>query len=253
MIEEFSDNPGAFAAAFFFAHDLFRVPGEEQWAFLVDENTQRIWSALASVLDLPEDIGLPEESEIFEREYLEAFETGAFPGEDDLEGGPGSAAVPVEGSTAVPLAESLYETRFSRQRILQENGLFHSAFGLRVQAGDDPADHLRRQLEFVGYLYKAESAAFDRDGSETDGEEEDASEAGIALAAGGVEKAGKPADPVRVVDRIRDARSEFLTRHLANWLPRAAEKAADFGVPWVRNCVDLAWKLVEAAKEESED
>ncbi len=195
MSEESSTNPVTSAAAFFFAHDLFRNPGPEQWAFLQDPVTERIWTALASPFGFAESMGLPENPENYESEFIEAFEVGS-------------------PHPPVPLIESHYNKRDPAPRILHENVLFYSAFGLRLRsAGHETADHLRHQLEFVGYLYKLESTAFDH--------------------------------------QIRHARHDFLERRLLSWLPAAAERAAKAPSAWIRNYTAFALRIVREAEKES--
>ncbi len=127
------------AEAFFFARDLFRSPGAEQWDYLGRPETRAAWSTLAERLELPSEIGLPASAADYETAYIAAFDAGA-------------------PHPPVPLIESHYNKKDPVPRILHENILFHQSFGVRLrEASNETSDHLRHQLEFVGHLYKMEA------------------------------------------------------------------------------------------------
>lgn len=93
----------------------------------------------------------------------------------------------------VPLFETHYMKEGNAPAVLHENVLFHKAFGCEVSEGDaDNPDHLRHQLAFLLVLFWLE----DRSG----------------------------ADP-ETVESARRARTDFIRRHLLNWVPKAAKAA----------------------------
>jgi len=114
----------------------------------------------------------------------------------------------------VPLIESHYTRCDPVPRLLHENILFYQAFGLRLKpSAGETADHLRHELEFAGYLCQLEAAELRGSG-----------------------------DAERLT-QIRQARHEYVTRHLLSWLPAAAEKACAAPSPWVRRYLALVLAL----------
>ncbi|MDM7917294.1 MAG: molecular chaperone TorD family protein [Candidatus Eisenbacteria bacterium] len=185
----------ALASAFRFVRDLFRPPGAEQWEFLRSKETWGAWTDLAARLGLSGPAPLPRSAREYETQYIETFEVGA-------------------PHPHVPLIESHYLRRDPVPRILHENILFYAAFGLRLSAGsEETSDHLRHQLDFLGYLCEREAA-------ETDSER---------------------------LEQIRRARSEYLERHVASWVGLAAGKAADCPYPCLRDLLSLLVAVVDAA------
>ncbi len=205
----------ALAASFHYLHNLFRTPGPAQWEWLTSEECGAFWRALAEHLDVAdgaEELGLPPDPSEYESQYIAAFEAGA-------------------PHPPVPLIESHHNHRDPVPRVLHENVLFYSAFGLRLRSGaNETADHLRHQLEFVAHLLRleAEDPALD--------EPAEAPVCPATLA---------PANEKR--DQIRRARREYLERHLSSWIPRAAEIAADAPYPWVRRYLEMTREAVSVA------
>jgi len=183
------------AAAFFFAHDLFRSPSPEQWSHLIAKGTRQVWMTLADLTGLPQDPHLPRTAEIYEHEYITALETEP---------------------PRISLLESHYNQQETASAVQEENLRFFSAFGLRMN-DEQKVDHLRRQLEFVGFLYRMEA---------------------VTLARGGEDEN---------VRAIRLARPRYLTRHLLSWLPRAFHAAESVHVTWALNYLKLAEELARAA------
>jgi DMSO reductase family type II enzyme chaperone len=186
------------ADALFFAKDLFRAPGADQWGWLTSEPVAAFWKELSVALELEGcALELPESAERYEIEFIEAFEAGA-------------------PNPPVPLIESHYNKRDPVPKILHENILFYQTFGLRLKASaNETADHLRHQLEFVGYLYRLEAS----------------------------ELAGANRD--EYLAQIREARQEYAERHLLSWLPKAAERARPAPNPWVSRHLAVALALAK--------
>lgn len=90
----------------------------------------------------------------------------------------------------VPLFESAHDKSRPAQEIALENTYFHEVLGLRVDPGRAVPDFLPTQLEFLAALRFIQ---------------ENTSDPETAASAG-------------------RAKSDFLERHLLNWLPAAAEK-----------------------------
>ena len=203
MNETANSEGRLFAAAFFFVHDLFRPPTAEQWAHLNSDRAAQVWSTLAGITGLPRDMGLPPSEEEFEADYLLSFGSG-------------------ESAPPVALVESSYAGPDSRSGMIHDNLVFYRTFGLGLRPGEaDPPDHLRRQLEFVGFLYRAESA--------------ERFQAGDAEAIKG----------------LREARGVYIVRHLLSWLPKAVAAARRMPAVWVNNFMMLAEELCRAASRSS--
>lgn len=133
------------AAAFLFAHDLFRFPTAAQWEWLTSPQAAAFESELGRRLGLHRAAGalLPVTAGVYEEQFIAAFEAG----------------VP---HAPVPLIESHYNKRDPVPRILHENILFHRAFGLALRdSAAETSDHLRHQLEFVAHLYRIETPAIE--------------------------------------------------------------------------------------------
>ena len=90
----------------------------------------------------------------------------------------------------VPLFESAHDKSHPPQEIALENTYFHEVIGLKVDPGRAVPDYLPTQLEFLAALRFIQ---------------ENASAAETAASAA-------------------RAKSDFLERHLLNWVPSAAEK-----------------------------
>ena len=201
------------AESFFFTRSLFHPPGAAQWAWLTSSGTAMLWEALAACLDLDDDSP--------DADRAPPGGAGQIPPSMGL---PESAEqYEVEFIAAfevgaphppVPLIESHYTRCDPVPRLLHENILFYQAFGLRLKpsAGETP-DHLRHELEFAGYLCQLEAAELRGSG-----------------------------DAERLT-QIRQARHEYVTRHLLSWLPAAAEKACAAPSPWVRRYLALVLAL----------
>jgi DMSO reductase family type II enzyme chaperone len=88
-----------------------------------------------------------------------------------------------------PLLESYYILNRPPGEILLENKLFYQHFGLKLETQAAP-DHLLTQLEFLSWLEHA-------------------------IAAGNPD-----------ADSLERARRDFISRHIAHWIPRAAGSLA---------------------------
>lgn len=186
------------ADVFFFAKDLFRAPGADQWTWLTSEPVAAFWKELVAALELQDAaLELPDSAQRYEIEFIEAFEAGA-------------------PNPPVPLIESHYNKRDPVPKILHENILYYQTFGLRLKSSaNETADHLRHQLEFVGYLCRLEV-------SELSG-----------------------ANREEYLQQIRQARQEYVERHLLSWLPKAAERARPAPSPWVSRHLAVALALAQ--------
>jgi DMSO reductase family type II enzyme chaperone len=91
-----------------------------------------------------------------------------------------------------PLLESYYVLNRPPGEILLENKLFYRHFGLQMETSAAP-DHLLTQLEFLSWIEHAISAG----------------------------------NPDR--ESLELARRDFVERHLAHWIPRAALSLAEQG------------------------
>ena len=193
------------AAALFFAHDLFRPPTPEQWLHLTSDRTDHLWTALAGVSGLPPEMGLPEDESTYEAEYFVVFGDGKM-------------------TPPVPLRESDYHREESRTSVLRENVAYYRAFDLHLrEQGVEAADHLLRQLEFVGFLYRLESAVL-RNRDEA-----------------------KAAEADEKLRKLAQARAEYVSRHILSWLPQAARTAESVQVIWAWSFLKLAEELSTAA------
>ncbi len=93
-----------------------------------------------------------------------------------------------------PLIESHWNKRHSVPTVLRENLLFYTQFGLQLRSSvNETADHLRHQLEFLHYLCRLEATCVDRHDRATDARQ------------------------------IAHGRQDYLERHIASWVPAAAE------------------------------
>lgn len=109
-----------------------------------------------------------------------------------------------------PLIESHWNTFASVPKVLHENMLFYKQFGLELRSSaNETADHLRHQLEFLHYLCRFQALA----------------------------------EPGEAAHQAARAHDDYLQRHLAHWLPRAARAAEEaFPGSWQE-----AWmRLLEA-------
>jgi DMSO reductase family type II enzyme chaperone len=115
-----------------------------------------------------------------------------------------------------PLIESHWNRRDPVPKVLHENMLFYKRFGLELRSSaNETADHLRHQLEFLQYLCLMEARA------RADGSEE-------------------------IAAQTAWARTEYLERHVASWVPRAQEKLGQLAprswpATWMRllsSCVE---------------
>ena len=133
------------AVAFRFAHDLFKQPTAEQYAWLRSDECDRMWRALAEACgNLPLRLPLPENLATLESQYIATYDVG-------------------EPTPLVPLLESHYNHRDPVPRILHENILFYRRFGLELRSSaNETADHLRHQLEFVAYVCELATLSNDR-------------------------------------------------------------------------------------------
>jgi TorA maturation chaperone TorD len=123
------------AAAFAFAHSLFRKPTPGQHAWLLSSECGHIWDEIAGSIEGPPLLlDVPAGYDDFSERYIATFDVG-------------TPAPPV------PLIESHYNKREPIPRILHENILFYRQFGLQLRDTSlESADHLRHQLEFVQHL-----------------------------------------------------------------------------------------------------
>jgi TorA maturation chaperone TorD len=93
----------------------------------------------------------------------------------------------------VPLFETHYLKEGSISAVLHENILYYKKFGGELAKGDaDGADHLRHQLGFLRFLFWLED---------------------------------HPDTPPETARGARLARTDFIRRHLLNWVPKAAKTA----------------------------
>lgn len=93
----------------------------------------------------------------------------------------------------VPLFETHYLKEGSISAVLHENILYYKKFGGELAKGDaDGADHLRHQLGFLRFLFWLED---------------------------------RPDTPSEIARGARLAQSDFIRRHLLDWVPRAAQAA----------------------------
>lgn len=190
------ESPEAAAAAWSFVHDLFRAPDERQWKWLVSKEVVEARRSLREALGLATgpDAGVPDSAAQYETEFIAAFDAGA-------------------PTPMIPLLESHYNKREPVPRILHENILFYSAFGLKLRdSAAETADHLKYQLEFVSYLYRLESGP-------------------TAVGVG--------------CSQIRTARREYVGRHLLSWLPAACAKAVESPFEWAVDYLEIAMALAE--------
>lgn len=128
-------TPRDMAAAFAFAHALFRKPSPDQHAWLLSPKCQEMWSEIVDGIEgTPSCLEVPEGYDDYCERFIATFDVG-------------TPAPPV------PLIESHYNKREPIPRILHENILFYRQFGLQLRDSSlESADHLRHQLEFVQHL-----------------------------------------------------------------------------------------------------
>lgn len=133
------------AAIWSFLHDLFRFPDEYQWQWLNEYRVKQAWAIIRQRVSAKtaKNIPLPESREIYELDYISAFEVGT-------------------PEPPCPLIESHWNKSNPVPKILRENILFYRQFGLTLRsASDEAADGLRFQLEFIYYLCRMEMEAAD--------------------------------------------------------------------------------------------
>lgn len=198
------------AGALLFVSDLLRTAGPDQWAFLISEQTRATWITLSGALELPKDMGLPRNRFLFDAVYVATFEAGT-------------------PDPPVPLVESFYDRTSSLTETLHANTLFYSAFDLSLPAsGEQAADHLSTQLEFLAYTYRLEcSPVYSRDGSADERDER--------------------------LNQIRRVRRDYMVDHILNWLPGAAARAEQIPDPWISRFLRAAERLVGALASEKID
>ncbi|MBM3497518.1 MAG: hypothetical protein FJX74_02500 [Armatimonadetes bacterium] len=163
------------AAQWRFLHDLFRFPDARQWAWLNEPWVAEAWRRLASTAAKPHPLDLPRPGEPseYEQAFIAAFEVGL-------------------PDPPCPLIESHWNRTGPAPEVLHENLLFFRRFGLELRSSaNEPADHLRHQLEFLCYLC-------------------------------GLEADLRGADDADRAAQIALGREEFLDRHVRCWLPPAA-------------------------------
>ncbi len=133
------------AASWRFLHDLFRLPGPDQWSWLQDPRVAEAWRILAAeVPGLPSELPLPPDVSEYEQTWISTFDVGI-------------------GRVPCPLNESAWKKNAAAAGIIHENVLFYRAFGLDLRsATNDLPDHLRHQLEFVAHLCHLEAGALER-------------------------------------------------------------------------------------------
>jgi DMSO reductase family type II enzyme chaperone len=114
-----------------------------------------------------------------------------------------------------PLLESYYLLNRPAGDVVLENKLFYQHFGLKVEMKAAP-DHLLTQLEFLSWLDHCLQS-------------------------------GNP-DPAS----LETARREFVARHLAHWIPRAAESLTNQGAGcYAELLASLAAQVEEASGDPS--
>jgi DMSO reductase family type II enzyme chaperone len=183
------------AAGWRFFHDLLRFPSPEQWAWLHDPTVREAWRLLAGSEELP----LPQDLADYEQTYIAAFEVGL-------------------PSPPCPLIESHWNKTHPAPQILHENTLYYRRFGLQLRSSaNEPADHLRHQLEFLRYLCQLEAEAHEAQ------------------------------DPDHAA-QLALARGEYLERHVRSWAPAAAAHLERLGPgEWPAEWLGLLAELVDAA------
>ena len=127
-----------------FLHDLFRFPDDNQWQWLHEPRVKQAWTVIRALVsaEMPNDMPLPESFEVYEQDYISAFEVGT-------------------PEPPCPLIESHWNKRDAVPKILHENILFYRQFGLILRSmASETADHLRYQLEFNHYLCRMELEAY---------------------------------------------------------------------------------------------
>ena len=113
-----------------------------------------------------------------------------------------------------PLLESHYVKSRSAPQVVLENKLFYRHFGLDPHSRAAP-DHLLTQLEFLSWLDHCEAE-------------------------------GNPG-----AEAIRQAREDFLERHVRHWLPRAAALAESAGGGCYAALLDSLARTVSAEAGQS--
>jgi DMSO reductase family type II enzyme chaperone len=106
---------------------------------------------------------------------------------------------------AVPLFESAHDKSHPAQEIALENTYFYDVLGLKADPTRGVPDYLVTQLEFLAAVTFTQDNASDK-------------ETGASLAR---------------------AKSEFLGRHLLNWVPMAASKLKKTGAPGFPLLMDM--------------
>jgi len=111
-----------------------------------------------------------------------------------------------------PLIEGYYLLNRPAGEVVLENKLFFQHFGLQMQSQASP-DHLLSQLEFLSWIEHC-------------------------LECGNPDRAS-----------LERARSEFVARHLAHWVPKAAESLHRQGVPCYAQVFSMLAKQLATARE----
>jgi TorA maturation chaperone TorD len=211
------ESPAEMAGAWLFVHDLFRSPDERQWEWLSSSDVLAARRRLGEALGVKPPEEWPASPRSYESEFIAAFDAGA-------------------PTPLIPLLESHYNKREPVPKILHENILFYSAFGLKLKdSAAETADHLRYQLEFVGYLYRLES----RGDCEPDRSSGPSQPGQLATARADADSLAHGCS------QIRAARRDYVSRHLLSWLPAACHKAANAPFGWAREHLGLARALAE--------
>src|SRR3989338_320194 len=108
-----------------FLHDLFRFPDNNQWQWLHESRVKQAWTVIRALVsaEMPNDMPLPESFEVYEQDYISAFEVGT-------------------PQPPCPLIESHWNKRDAVPKILHENILFYRQFGLILRStSSETADH----------------------------------------------------------------------------------------------------------------
>jgi len=111
---------------------------------------------------------------------------------------------------AIPLFESAHDKRHPAQEIALENTYFYDVLGLKSDPATGVPDYLVTQLEFLAALNFTQ---------------------------------GKTSDDATRVSLAR-AKSEFLERHLLNWVPVASTKLKRTGAPGFPLLMDMLLRFL---------
>jgi DMSO reductase family type II enzyme chaperone len=162
-----------------FSHDLLRKPNPDQHEWLRSAECRSFWDELTAILSL--DLAfpmIPGDFQLYESQYIATFDVG-------------------QPHPPVPLIESHYNKAEPVPRILHENILFYTRFGLELREDfAESADHLLCQLSFMAHLLRLLQQHVEVNNAE---------------------------ESAQFVHAIGD----FSDRHLRSWIPRAVEASAD--------------------------